>query len=232
MTITAPGSLEIFDVIQGSDEWLELRRGIVTASTVGQIITPLTLKVAANAEARSLTAQLAAERITGHVEPTYHSSAMWRGVDDEPRAREHYREHYAPVVEVGFMRAAIDAGHMVGYSPDGLVGDDGLIEIKSREPKHHVTDIVADVVPREHMAQIQCGLLVSGREWCDYLSYCGGMPMWRKRVEPDHHWFHAILTAIDTVEDAIATMLRDYERAVEGLPLTERITYTDEIRVA
>jgi hypothetical protein len=78
-----------------------------------------------------------------------------------------------------------DWGFSLGYSPDGLVGDDGLIEVKCRRQKKHLQTILADEVPPENMAQLQCGLLVSGREWIDYVSYCGGMPMYVKRVYPD-----------------------------------------------
>ena len=119
-----------------------------------------------------------------------------------------------------------DWGFSIGYSPDGLVGEDGLIEVKSRAPKKHLATILADEVPPECMAQIQCGLLVSGREWCDYLSYCGGMPMWPKRVYPDPMWFGAIIAAVTNFEAAVADITNTYREAVAGLPATERIDYS------
>jgi len=106
------------------------------------------------------------------------------------------------------------------------VADDGLIEVKSRAPKKHLATILADEVPAENMAQLQCGLLVSGREWCDYLSYCGGMPMWRKRVHPDPAWFGAIIAAATNFEAAVADITDTYREAVAGLPATERIDYS------
>jgi len=212
----------IRDLVQGTDEWMAARRGIVTASTVGQLITPSTLKTAANDTSRSLTATLVAERITGFTEPSRMTDDMWRGIEDEPRARAKYAEHYAPVEEVGFMTRD-DWGHPIGYSPDGLVGSDGLIEIKSRRAKRHITTILADQVPSENMAQIQAGLLVSGREWCDYISYAGGLPIWVTRVHPDPKWHDAIIAAVAQFEKTAAQMIRDYERAVEGLPMTERV---------
>ena len=172
------------DLIQGSDEWLAARRGIVTASVVGQLITPKTIKPASNDTSRALTTLLVAERITGWTDPVYVSDDMLRGTMDEPVARDIYARHFAPVTELGFMTRD-DWGWSIGYSPDGLVGDDGLIEVKSRRAKKHVATVLADQVPLENMAQIQAGLLVSGRAWCDYISYCGGMPMWIKRVHPD-----------------------------------------------
>jgi hypothetical protein len=220
------------DLIQGSDEWLKQRRGIVTASVVGKLITPKTIRPADNPESRSLTTLLAAERITGWTEPTYISDDMLRGLDDEPRAREKYAEHYAPVTEAGFM-VEDRWGFKIGYSPDGLVDDhgyDGLIECKSRRAKIQLATILADEVPIENMAQLQCGLLVSGREWVDYVSYCGGMPLYVKRVHSDQKWFDAIIEAVSTFEQNVADMIRVYEDAIIGLHTTER-TIEQEITI-
>jgi len=216
------------DLIQGSDAWLDARRGIVTASVVGQLITPKTIQVAANVESRALTATLVAERITGWTDDTYVSYDMMLGHMVEPIVRDLYGKHYAPVTEMGFM-VRDDWGTRLGYSPDGLVGDDGLIEIKSRRPKEHLATILADEVPLASMAQIQCGLLVSGREWCDYVSYCGGMPMWVKRVTPDQRWFDAILAAVETFERAAEQMVAEYQNAVIGLVITEHTNYDQEM---
>ncbi|WP_152203605.1 lambda exonuclease family protein [Georgenia thermotolerans] len=215
--------IEFPDVVQGSDAWHEQRRGIVTASVVAKLITPSTLKPANNPESRGLTALLAAERITGYTDPTHMTDDMWRGVEDEPRARDKYAEHYAPVTETGFM-VRDDWGFPIGYSPDGLVGDNGLIEIKSRRQKKHLQTILADAVPAENMAQLQTGLLVSGRDWIDYISYCGGMPMWVKRVTPDPRWQTAIVDAVRAFEKAADEMAARYLDAVKGLPTTERVT--------
>ena len=216
------------DLVQGSDEWLAQRRGIVTASVVGRLITNTTIKPADNPESRGVVALLTAERITGWTDPVHVTDDMWRGVEDEPRARDKYAEHFAPVTEVGFM-VRDDWGFPIGYSPDGLVGDDGLIEVKSRRQKKHLQTILADQVPPENMAQLQCGLLVSGREWIDYVSYCGGMPMWVKRVTPDPKWHDAIVQAVAKFESNAAAMASRYADAVRGLPATERINDDQEI---
>jgi hypothetical protein len=210
------------ELIQGTDEWHEQRRGMVTASVVGQLMTPATLKPAANVESRSLVAQLVAERITGWVDPTYVGDDMMRGWTDEPHALETYAKHYAPIVTTGLM-VRDDWGFEIGYSPDGLVGEEGLVEFKSRRPKKHVQTILAGKVPGENMAQVQCGLLVSGRKWCDYLSFCGGMPLYRIRVEADERWQAAIVAAVAAFEEAAAEMTTQYLQAVAGLPMTERI---------
>lgn len=209
------------DMVQGTDEWHDQRRGMVTASVVGRLITAKTLQPADNDESRGLTALLTAERITGYTEPTYMSDDMLRGIEDEPRAVEKYSEHYAPARTVGFMVREV-GGARIGYSPDALVGDDGLVEVKSRRQKKHLQTIVADEVPAENLAQLQCGLLVSGRAWCDYVSYCGGMPLWVRRVEPDPDWAAAIVAAVETFERRAEQMIAAYHAATTDLPATER----------
>jgi hypothetical protein len=209
------------DLEQGSDEWHDQRRGMVTASVVGRLITARTIKPASNDDSRNLTTLLVAERITGYTEPTWTSNDMLRGIYDEPIARDLYSQHHAPVTEVGFMVREHN-GWKLGYSPDGLVGDDGLIEIKSRNQKKQLATILADEVPIENIAQCQCALLVSGREWLDYVSFSGGMPLYRKRVFPSTKWFDAIVAAVDMFEKAAAEMIANYNVQIEGLPMTER----------
>jgi hypothetical protein len=217
------------DLVQGSEEWHDQRRGIVTASVVGQLLTP-TGRVAANDTSRGITAQLVAERITGYTDPTYQSDDMARGVNEEPRARALYSECYAPARESGFMLRT-EANWKLGYSPDGLVGDEGLIEVKAPRAKKHIATVLSGEVPPEHMPQIQAGLLVSGRQWLDFISFCGGQPMWTKRVEPDQRWFDVITDAVIRFEETAAEMVAAYTAAVEGLPMTERIDYFQDVIV-
>jgi len=216
------------DMIQRSEEWYAARCGIVTASTVGKLVTPKTVKVASNDDSRGLIDLLAAERVTGHVEEMWTSADMWRGIEAEPYARDLYSGHYAEAVECGFMVRDFD-GFKIGYSPDGLVGDDGLIEIKAPRQKTHLATINADAVPLQYMAQCQAGLLVSGRKWLDFVSYCGGMPLWVKRVLPDPKWQASILEAVEQAEKAIAEAVANYTQAVVGLPATERIDFNAEM---
>lgn len=180
---------------------------------------------------RGLALTLTAERITGHVEQIHENSDMLRGTLDEPFARDKYAEHHAPVAQVGFM-VRDDFGFRLGFSPDGLVGDDGLIEIKSRKQKKHLATILADDVPLENMAQIQCGLLVSGREWLDYVSYCGGMPLYVKRVLPDPKWHEAIIEAVKAFEESAAFMIGAYEVETANMPATERIEHFEEMEIS
>ena len=190
---------------------------------------PKVITLADNDTARAITLSLAAERITGHVEETFTSSAMFRGILEEPLARDFYSEHRAPAVEVGFMVRNGRWGAL-GYSPDGLVGDDGLIEIKSRNQKVQVGTVLSDEVPAENMAQIQAGLLVSGRAWCDYVSYSSGMPMWVIRVYPNADWQAAIKLAVTRYEETATELAEQYMEATRGLPIAPRTPdYHEEI---
>lgn len=210
------------DLDQGTEAWLDQRRGMVTASVVGQLVTP-TLKVANNDYSRGLTATLAAERISGYTDPTYVNADMFRGIEDEPRARDAYAQQYGVTVDtVGFMVLETDAWTL-GYSPDGLVGANGLIEIKSRRQKKQLQTILADEVPAENMAQLQAGLLVSGRGFIDYVSYCVGLPLYVKRVLPDERWFEAITAAVTAFEANVTEMVSAFRNATTGLPFTERV---------
>lgn len=161
------------DLIQGSDEWHKARCGLITASEVKLLLTP-TLKQANNDKSRSHLWELAAQRITQYVEPSYVGDDMLRGIEDEYYARQLYTKEIAPVVECGFVTNDT-FGFTIGCSPDGLVGDDGLIECKSRRQKYQIQTIVEnwrdDVTPDDYILQIQTALLVTDRKWCDLVSY-------------------------------------------------------------
>jgi hypothetical protein len=215
---------------QGSPEWLDARRGMVTASVVGKLVTP-TGRVAANDCSRALTLELAAERITGTSEYVFVNADMERGNEVEPLARDLYASHYGrPVTQVGFM-VEDKWGFSIGYSPDGLVGDDGLIEVKGPRAKKHLKTIVENRVPTEWVAQVQCGLLVSGRQWCDYLTYFGGMPMYPIRVHADPKWQDAIVLAATELERAVTEITNTFKARTEGLPMTEPLPACDTVEL-
>jgi len=226
------GPITIYrDLVQGTDEWMAARRGLLTASEMHLIITP-TLKVASNEKERMHLYELLAQRITGHTEPTYVNDAMIKGIDDEIEVRKLYSEHIAPVATAGFITND-EWGFRLGCSPDGLVGKDGLIEIKSRRQKFQVQTIIAGEVPAEFMIQVQTGILVTRRSWCDFISYCGGLPISPIRVFPDANIQAAIIEAATAFEEKMAAKLGEWHIAIASrrpLILTERRVEQD-IRV-
>ena len=272
-------TLHIFEEVeQGSETWFAHRRGIVTASVVGKLITvgppaaqsvacptcnaasnspcisrgrkepapikslhearftaasnrPPVYEVADNETSRGLTFTLIAERIAGWTEDTRITWDMYRGIETEPYARDFYSDHYAPVDVVGFMRRD-EPGWSLGYSPDGLVGDDGLVEFKAPRAKTHLSNILADEVPAHYVPQCQAGLFVTGRKWCDFVSFVGGLPPFVKRVYPDPEWFAVIEAACRTFEQRAAEVIADYSQKVDGLPVADRIPTDMEIKVA
>lgn len=207
-------TIKIHDNIeQGTEEWHALRCGILTASEIKNIITPKQLKLSAGHKTH--LSELLSQRITQYVEPHYISDDMLRGHMDEIKARELYSEHYLPVTEAGFITND-KWGFTMGYSPDGLVGDDGLIEVKSRRQKFQIETILAHEVPGEYMIQIQSAMMISDRKWCDYISYCGGMHMVTLRVYPDDEMQEAILSAAAEFEDKLQSAYDAYSEIIKS----------------
>ena len=173
-----------WDIEQGTDAWHDARRSRVTASVVKSLLTGKTLKIASNETVRTLAYEFAAQRETGRTEENFQNYHMMRGHLEEELARDVYNDKHFEVKQCGFIT---NDKHdiTIGYSPDGLVDDDGLIEIKSCIQKLQVKRIIENIVPSEFMLQIQTGLYVSEREWCDFISYSNGMPLFVKRVYPD-----------------------------------------------
>jgi YqaJ-like viral recombinase domain len=207
-------------MVQGGEEWVQIRCGLLTASEMKLILTPK-LKIADNDKSRAHVWELLAQRISGYVEPTYQSDDMLRGKDDENDAKITYTEHYSEVTDVGFITND-KWGFTLGYSPDGLVGDNGLIECKSRRQKFQIETIASGIVPEEYILQLQTALLVSEREWIDFVSYSAGLPMWRFRVTPDEAMQAAIVEAAKNFEVTLLERLLAYNENSAGLPKTER----------
>lgn len=212
------------DLLQGSDEWHEARRGILTASEMKLILTP-NLKLANNDKTRSHVHEIAAQRITGYTEPSYIGDDMLRGWEDEITARELYSANIQPIVETGFVTND-EWGFTIGYSPDGLIGDDGLWENKSRKQKYQIETIATGEVPQEHVMQLQTGLLVTGRKLIVYNSYSGGLPMCPILVFPDPEIQAAIVTAATAFECQVLAVIEKYHANVKAagyLPTERRI---------
>ena len=214
-------SIEIYDdMIQGTEEWLQARCGLLTASEMKHIVTP-TLKIASNDKERAHVYELAAQRITGYVEPCYISDDMLRGMTDEVEAVRIYSENHAQARTVGFITND-KWGFTIGYSPDGVVGNDGLIECKSRRQKFQVQTILDGEVPPEYVIQLQTGLLVSERAWIDFISYCGGMPFYCQRVYPDDAVQAAIIEAETVFHDKLEAVVDRFKLHSASLIPTER----------
>lgn len=210
MTMTIHETLE-----QGSDEWLEARRGLITSSELNLILTP-TLRQANNEKTRAHAYELAAQRLSGYTEPQWIGDSMLRGFRDEIKARDRYSAEIAPVVEVGGM--CRDFGSFkLWASPDGLIGDDEGLEVKSRIQKHHLSTVISNEVPQEHMLQVQANLLVSDRAVWNYVSYCGGWPMWIIRVEPDPVVQQAIIDACEAFEEKVQEVMQLYKSRLDKL---------------
>jgi hypothetical protein len=215
---------------------------MLTASEMKLIMTPK-LKPADNDKSRSHLYELLAQRITGHVEPSYISDDMLRGQGDEVRARALYAEKYAPVQEVGFVTRKFvrDYDGMVmtlGCSPDALVSDTGGAEAKSRRQKYQVETILGiaagEPCPEEYVLQIQACMLITGRPWWDFLSYCGGLPMVVSRVWENKEMQEKILENAFAFESNLRKAQAVYEHTIKerGWHPTERVIETEgEIEV-
>lgn len=214
------------DFHQGSEEWLAARCGLLTASEMKLILTP-TLKPASNDKERSHLYELLAQRVTKYVEPRYVGDDMLRGQEDEITAFDLYSEHFARADRVGFITND-RWGFTLGYSPDGVIGDDGTIECKSRRQKFQIetfaTSVLDGTLPADFAIQVQTGLLVSERAWCDLVSFSGGLPLAVIRAYPDEKIHEAILTAAADFEERLARKRLDYLHALTKSKLipTER----------
>ena len=185
----------IDNIEQGSAEWLAARLGICTMSELDCLLVNGKGEAGFGVAAFSYMNQLIGERITGEAaELPFTTKATERGHALEERARELY------IAQEGaeLSQCAIILNHGCGYSPDALSGNDGLLEIKTKLPKFQVDVILSGDIPKEHVAQCQGGLYVSGREWIDFVSYWPGMPMFVKRAYRDEELIRKIAERIAT----------------------------------
>ena len=184
--------LQIFNCEQGTPEWLQARLGIPTASEFSTVMA----KGRGGGDSvtrRKYMYTLIGQRKTGVIEEGFTNRHTERGHEFEPDARNLYAMvNEVDPVQVGFMRRG-DAG----CSPDSLVGNDGLLEIKTRLPHLQIELLLADEVPSEHRAQIQGQLWVSGRQWVDFVSYWPGLDLFIKRVHRDEQYIASIKVAVD-----------------------------------
>lgn len=218
--------ITIYDnITQGTDEWLALRCGILTASEVSKILTAKTLKSAANDHSRALVMEKAAQRITGEIELQYISDDMIRGIEHEPIARDYYRKFEPEAREVGFVTMDM-GGFVIGCSPDALVGDVGGWECKCPRQKEHVRTVISGEVPDQYVLQVQASLFITGRDWWDFSSFYGGLDMPVIRVEPDLKIQAAIRDAAEQFEETVQAAVDAWDgRAARGMRMvpTEKV---------
>jgi len=171
-------------VKQGSPEWLQIRCGKATASCFADVLA--TIKSGEAASRRNYRAQIIAERLTGVPADTYQSAEMKWGTDQEPFARISYEAKTGNVVQqIAFIA---HSELMAGASPDGMIGADGQAEIKCPNTATHIDTLLKGMSP-DHIPQIQGNLWMSGRQWCDFVSYdprmLERMQLYVQRVQRD-----------------------------------------------
>lgn len=184
--------LELFNCEQGTDEWFELRR-IPTASNFGTVKAKGTGGKESKTR-RKYMAQLVAERITGKPGPGWGSNAHTeRGHELEPEARNLYAFQTGNEVElIGFIRNGNK-----GVSPDGVIGESGLLEIKTKLPEIQIDVLDRNAMPVEHKPQVQGALWVAEREWCDFVSYWPGLPIFIQRQYRDEVYIQSLAEEVE-----------------------------------
>lgn len=193
---------------QGTNEWFAARLGKVTASRAADVMTKKGSAARAN-----LSAQLVLERLTNTKGESFSSAAMQWGVDQEPFARAAYEAHSGVWVDtVGFVQHPTI--ERAGASPDGLVGHDGLVEIKCPNTATMIDTLLTGKVPSNYATQMQMQMACTGRAWCDYAVFDSRMPvkaqLFIKRVQRDQKF-------IDEMEKEIIAFLAEIEISYQFL---------------
>lgn len=195
--------IEYFDCEQGSDEWFELRRGLITASEFVTVMRQGRKKGEPSLTRREYMLKLMGERLTGDPMYRYKNDHMERGHTQEPAARDMYA--FLTDLEpkpIGFIK-----NHGVGCSPDSLIGDDGMLEIKTKLAHLQLEILLSGALPSEHVPQVQGQLWVACRQWCDFVSYCPRLPLFKLRVFRDERYIEGIAASVDLFEREMATLM-------------------------
>jgi len=196
---------------QGTEAWFNIRIGKVTASRVADVLAKT--KTGYSTTRDNYMAQLVCERLTGQKGESFTNAAMQHGTETEPLARAAYEARYDVLVdEVGFV--SHPTIEMSGASPDGLVGDDGLIEIKCPNTATHIETLLSESVPNKYYTQMQFQIACTGRKYCDLVSFDNRLPtelqMFVKRVPRDDMY-------IKLIEDEIVKFLAELDTKIAQL---------------
>ena len=200
------------DLIQRSDGWYAARLGCVTASKVHDVVARQK-NGKYYAERANYLAEVVLERLTGQPTSGFTSAAMQHGIDTEPQARAAYSfMHDADVDEVGFVpHPTIE---WAGASPDGLVGDDGMLEMKCPQAAGHLALLLGGDIDLRYASQMQFQMACAGRLWCDFASFNPSFPphlqLHVRRIKRDDE-------LIATMEDEVRTFLIEVDRKIKQL---------------
>lgn len=205
---------------QRSVEWFAARCGKATASRIADVVART--KSGWGASRANYAAQLVTERLTGMAEEGFSNTAMQWGTEKEPDARDAYSFRCGEdVAECSFFDHP--AIIMSGASPDGLIGDDGLLEIKCPTSATHISTLLGQSVPSKYNTQIQWQIACTGRSWCDFVSYDPRLPesmrLFVQRVHRDHTYITEleafVIDFLDEVDRTVASLRAIYERDAE-----------------
>lgn len=205
---------------QGTDEWKRARLGMVTASRIADVTART--KTGWGAGRANYMAELIAEILTGSPRDTFTNAAMQWGTETEPQARAAYSFMFdADVTEVGFVLHPTIGGS--GASPDGLVGSDGLVEIKCPNTSTHLDTLLGAEIDGKYIKQMQWQMACTGREWCDFVSFDPRLPermqLHCRRVERDDETIRGLETAVleflDELRGKVDRLLCEYGEAPE-----------------
>ena len=193
--------LRIFDCKQGSPEWLECHRGVPTASKFADILAK-----GQGITRRKYLYTLAGEVLSGECAESYSNPHMERGHVMEEEARNLYAfDRDVDPVLCGFMRRG-----RAGCSPDALIGNHGMLEVKSKLPHLQIEVLERGTLPPEHVAQVQGQLWVSGRDWCDFVSYWPKLPLFVTRVERDESYIKTLAQSVDDFVGELDALVAKY----------------------
>jgi putative phage-type endonuclease len=201
------------NVEQRTPEWFAARAGCVTGSAVSNVLAKI--KTGEAAVRSNYRMKLAVERLTHQPQESgFVNDAMRWGIEQEKYARSAYEAKTGVMVrECGFIRADSE---FVGFSPDGLIADDGLLEIKCPNSVTHLATIEAGTYPSEYRSQIQMGLWVTGRQWCDFVSFDprfpGHLQLFVLRVERDEDYIKSMSEEVNLFNDEVSQLVNRMEK--------------------
>lgn len=229
--MTTMTALELSNLEQGSELWKQARCGIPTASRCGDMIAMT--KKGESADRRNYRTELIVEILTGVPYPRYVSHEMQWGIDQEPFARAAYEMQRDVLVETcGFVLHPGIA--RFGASPDGLVGNDGVIQIKCPNTSTHLSWMLAGVIPLEHQPQMLAEMACTGRAWCDFVSFDPRLPahlqLFVRRFERDENLISTLESEVVHFNAEIDGVLAALPQQPQGIVLAMELTDPDELQ--